>query len=326
MTSTNKCLICGHSCKIVQINNSSSSYECKVCGKHILTVALQSEMEATPKDLRARISACISEMYINRERPKLMKEGLDDTMKAYVRHIQARDWTEDPSPIEVPQKIEDILNRFPSTVSERFDRTLKNLHHLSSHPGESICLDNKQAIPIFFAENEGAYIFFRNALQDDGLIEISNAAGCITLTAKGWNRIAEIERNIAGKNSNQGFVAMAFDKTLDCIYKNGIERAINENGYTSRRMDLKEHNEKICDAIIAEIRKSRFIVADFTLQRSGVYFEAGYALGLGIPVIWTCKESDKENLHFDTRQYNHILWGNELDLYKRLGVRIKATI
>lgn len=91
-------------------------------------------------------------------------------------------------------------------------------------------------------------------------------------------------------------------------------------------MDLKEHNEKICDTIIAKIRKSRFMVADFTGLRGGVYFEAGYALGLGLPVIWTCKNDHKDELHFDTRQYNHILWIDESDLYEKLRRRIEATI
>ena len=91
-------------------------------------------------------------------------------------------------------------------------------------------------------------------------------------------------------------------------------------------MDLKEHNDKICDAIVAEIRKSRFVVADFTGHRGGVYFEAGFALGLGIPVIWTCKKEELPKTHFDTRQYNHIDWENEGDLFIRLKNRIEATI
>jgi len=52
------------------------------------------------------------------------------------------------------------------------------------------------------------------------------------------------------------------------------------------------HNEKICDKIVSEIRKSRLLVADFTDNRGGVYFEAGFAMGLSIPVIWMCRASD----------------------------------
>src|SRR2546425_7151655 len=72
--------------------------------------------------------------------------------------------------------------------------------------------------------------------------------------------------------------------------------------------DSTEDPEKICDRILSEIRRSQFMIADFTKQRPGVYFEAGFAMGLGRPVVWTCREDDVASLHFDTRQYNHVLW------------------
>lgn len=128
------------------------------------------------------------------------------------------------------------------------------------------------------------------------------------------------------KDTNQVFVAMWFASSLARAYSAGMEKAIRDCGYDPIRIDLKEHNDKICDAIIAEVRKSRFMVADFTGHRGGVYFEAGYALGFGIPVIWTCREGDSEGLHFDTRQYNHIIWKDETDLYEKLRRRIEATI
>ena len=92
------------------------------------------------------------------------------------------------------------------------------------------------------------------------------------------------------------------------------------------RVDLKEHNDKICDLIVAEIRRSKFVVADFTLHKAGVYFEAGFALGLGIPVVWTCREDELNQTHFDTRQYNHVVWKDAQDLFEKLKRRIEATI
>ena len=92
------------------------------------------------------------------------------------------------------------------------------------------------------------------------------------------------------------------------------------------KVDLVEHNGKIDDFIVAQIRRSGLLVADFTGHRGGVYFEAGFAMGLGIPVIWTCRDSDIDELHFDTRQYNHIAWTNPQDLQERLQNRIAATI
>lgn len=77
---------------------------------------------------------------------------------------------------------------------------------------------------------------------------------------------------------------------------------------------------------VLQIRRSKFLVADFTVQRGGVYFEAGFAYGLGIPVIWSCKKTDLVNLHFDIRQYNFIDWKTPEELCERLCTRILATI
>jgi hypothetical protein len=49
-------------------------------------------------------------------------------------------------------------------------------------------------------------------------------------------------------------------------------------------------------------------------------------LGLGRPVIWLCDKSDRENVHFDTRQFNTIEYTNAEDLMKQLQIRIEAVL
>ena len=72
------------------------------------------------------------------------------------------------------------------------------------------------------------------------------------------------------------------------------------------------------------------MVADFTQgedgARGGVYFEAGFAQGLGIPVIYSCHKDSIDKLHFDTRQYAHIVWKNSKELRVGLLNRIRARI
>jgi nucleoside 2-deoxyribosyltransferase len=92
------------------------------------------------------------------------------------------------------------------------------------------------------------------------------------------------------------------------------------------RIDQKEHANKICDEIIAEIRRSRFVVADYTGHRGGVYYEAGFATGRGLHVILTCRKNDMDKLHFDIRQYNCIDWQSPEQLAQRLQVRIEALL
>jgi hypothetical protein len=119
---------------------------------------------------------------------------------------------------------------------------------------------------------------------------------------------------------------MWFDESTNAAYEHGIMRAIQEAGYIPRRIDRVETTGKIDDEILSEIRKSRFLVADFTGQRQSVYFEAGFALGLGRTVIWTCQEEEIADLRFDTRQYAHIPWNTPEELRERLRRRIEAVV
>lgn len=144
------------------------------------------------------------------------------------------------------------------------------------------------------------------------------------VTVEGWERLEPP----AGGGGIPGrcFIAMSFDPSLSNAYELGIRPAVIDCGFDPIRIDRVHHNEKICDKILAEVRLSQFIVADFTLQRAGVYFEAGFAMGLGCPVIWICREDGFKNTHFDTRQYNHIVWSTPEDLKVKLTDRIRATI
>ncbi len=123
---------------------------------------------------------------------------------------------------------------------------------------------------------------------------------------------------------------MWFNDAMNTVFDNGIEPAIKEAGYDPVRIDRKEHNNKIDEEIIAEIRKARFVVADFTHgndgARGGVYYEAGFAHGLGVPVIFSCRKDCLNKVHFDTRQYNHISWDSPDQLRIAIRNRILATV
>ena len=78
---------------------------------------------------------------------------------------------------------------------------------------------------------------------------------------------------------------------MDDAFTNGLKAAIEDDcHYRCRRIDAKEYNGDVVDELMAEIRESRFVVCDLTEHRNGVYFEGGFAMGLEIPTIWTCRE------------------------------------
>jgi hypothetical protein len=218
-------------------------------------------------------------------------------------------------------------------VAERLDRTLLNLTLLSPKLGKRIELANGRDYPVGYAEDDEVFDFLLGQLQRSGYLDSDEARAsgdevppAVRLNVDGWNYVAELQRARAGTDPLQAFVGMAFRDDVKAAYTEGIEPGIQDAGYNSLRIDRKEHNNKIDDEIFAEIRKSRFVVADFTHHRGGVYLEAGFAQGLDLPVIWTVRKDQIKKCHFDTRQYNHIDWTTPQELRERLRLRIEATI
>lgn len=308
------CKVCHHEVESVDRDGSRdiTLYLCPVCGEFGMTRSAAMDLERMSNEDRAKVSAYLRERTLRQDPMVTLLSG---------SHTGS---------IDIPAvAIKDVLDSgFPQSLADRLDRALNNLYRMSTHLGAEIRLDDRKDYPLLFAENADAFKFIAETLQAAGWLKLHPMFGPtqVVVTAKGLDRIAELGRNKAWKESKQAFVAMWFDSSLDKAWDAGFKKACGTSGYDARRMDLVEHNQKICDAIIAEIRRSRFVVADFTGHRGGVYFEAGYALGLGIPVIWTCQKDDLEKTHFDTRQYNHIAWENEEDLFVRLKNRIEATI
>lgn len=315
MSEPANCQLCGQSCTYENLAwlQDVTVCDCPACGKYGVSSSALQSLEDVGNGDRAKISAFLRERSLQGEQPIILLTEIPSGMQS-------------EKPIITIAEI--IEERFPSLISDRLDRILKNIYRSSKFPGERVRFHITTDRPVFFAENDEAMLFLAKTLEQKGLVSLSWTSGTVdvTLTEAGWNRIAELEIGKSRANSNQVFVAMWFDASLTNAWQHGFSKACNAAGYKALRVDLKEHNEKICDAIIAEIRKSRFVVADFTGHRGGVYFEAGYALGLGIPVIWTCRKDELEKTHFDTRQYNHIDWENEGDLFVRLKNRIEATI
>jgi nucleoside 2-deoxyribosyltransferase len=161
-------------------------------------------------------------------------------------------------------------------------------------------------------------------LQAKGYLQRKGNAGPWRITAEG--HIAADELGSRRAQSTQGFVAMWFDPKMDEARDQGLRPAIEAAGYSPLVISEIEHTGKIDDRIIAEIRRSAFVVADFTGHRGGVYFEAGFAMGLNLPVMWTCRQDQMKELHFDIRQYNCIDWTEIPELRERLQKRIEARL
>ena len=134
---------------------------------------------------------------------------------------------------------------------------------------------------------------------------------------------------------DQCFIAMWYDDKIMEYYNEFIAPAVKDSGFEPYLVAKDPHDERIDNHIIGQIRKSRFMIADLTGGRGGVYYEAGYAQGIGLPVMWCCnkewstlvpilegpdlREIPKEGetvtcekwsklLHFDIRQLPFNFW------------------
>ena len=210
-----------------------------------------------------------------------------------------------------------------TSISGNLEKLLAFITRRCPRPSQTVPINAQADYPVIDAIAPKELDFFLAYAQELGFVKW-NDGNVYSLTPKGW---AHVRGDSGVPVPGRCFVAMAFRPELSGAFQDGIRAAIQDDcGFEAVRMLELEHNDKICDRIIVEIRRAQFIIADFTFHRGGVYFEAGFAQALGRPVIWTCKACHFKRLHFDTRQYNHIRWETADDLRKQLTARVRGTI
>ena len=203
-----------------------------------------------------------------------------------------------------PPKIFDGLS-----VESKIIRALQTIAQKWSVPGTTLQLNNHHW-PLFCDSGVYEYGWIMLSLSDRELFAgmcdwlskgVFAAKG--TLTAKAW---AELEAaKTKYQQHNLCFVAMRFLKELDPLFE-AMRRACNRAGYLCERVDTDPHADHIDNRLIDMLNRCRFVIADFTEDSRNVYFEAGYARGLGKAVIWTRGAAQK--VAFDTKQFYFIDW------------------
>jgi hypothetical protein len=195
--------------------------------------------------------------------------------------------------------------------------------------GATLLLRKEDLVGVSWSLGPGEVDYLLDYLVSLGLVGLSQAEpGFVGLKVlvSGWKRVEEI-RGVAGP-SEQGFVAMWFAEEVKAAWVNGLKPGIEDAGYYAHRVDSKEYPGRVDDEIVAQIRRSRFLVADLTGHRPAVYYEVGFAHGLGLPVFFTCRDDHfaAEKQCFDVRQFNTIKWSAPKELRDKLAMRIEASI
>lgn len=236
--------------------------------------------------------------------------------------------------------IESNNSLIPITPKDKKDKLLNYIYKQQKYDGQDItfALDEKEGTnhkfwELLFFKNKREVDFYINLLENEGLLivyrmDMPGDAQVVTgrvLSASGIEYLINLQE---GEYSNNCFIAMSFTDEMFKVFDSAIQPAIDATGFRPLIIS-KEHlssETTINDGIIAGIKKSRFTIADFTDNRNGVYFEAGFALGRGQKVIYTCKEDHLKNLHFDIRAYQQIVWKDAADFKQKLIDKIEAFI
>jgi nucleoside 2-deoxyribosyltransferase len=150
----------------------------------------------------------------------------------------------------------------------------------------------------------------RTRITRSGASETSDA---YEPTLDGWELFEEERRG--GAAGHYGFMALKFgDEKLDTLLESVIRPGIREaTGYDVVDMRSVARAGIIDNLMRAQIRDSAFVLADLTHDNLGAYWEAGFAEGIGKPVIYLCEQAkfEETQTHFDTNHSTTVVWSLE---------------
>jgi len=278
-------------------NKDGTGYVCAVCGPFFIT---------RPAEINSR------------------NQQPDPRFPSWIRGYEENQLA---PPFITSNLLEEVAKNLPNySPLEKQLILLRAIERRTKYPGFWVVINDLVDYPLAWATNSEELDYLLKALEQRNFVErsIIKDGMSFTIRPEGWEHLDQI----AGKPafSNQTFIAMSFNKEMNIVWTEGIKPAVERAGYKPVRVDKEPHIDRIDAKIISEIKDALFIVADVTGQKQGVYFEAGFALGLKRPVIWCVREDDFSNVHFDTRQYNHIVYKEPKDLQEQLYNVICAVI
>ncbi|MFA6598365.1 MAG: hypothetical protein WCS69_11620 [Ignavibacteriaceae bacterium] len=231
--------------------------------------------------------------------------------------------------------IEQIKTSFTlPKLKEQCDNLILWLGKSATKPNKVVNCFPEQLVSIIGAYDALGVQYIASHLLEDGIINepklkvgLLPQVYALQLTFKGWEKYYELQRT--NKDSFLVFMAMQYDnETLQKIYKDVVIDAVKKTGFDIRKLDDVKRAGLIDDKLRVEIRRSKFIIADLSDENRGSYWEAGFAEGLGMTVIYICEEEkfDKLSTHFDTNHNLTIKWKNDTEGLKKFADELKATI
>ena len=336
---TGKCPICNSDQTTIRpdYNRDSIFYDCPLCGRFQLDVSAYAK-----RNIRInRLAPYLLHNAIHLKAGEKPRYHTTLSEEECAKHRESYDQGQNTHgyPIHMDQYV--IDNWYPKTFSEKIDKILLYLNDKLEHFGESKQFSHTELEILFFIDRYETVFLGDSKLRDPSVcyqeavkmlhylkeeryvVYSTDLDGSVYLSIDphGYSRIDEFQRYMS--NGNDALVAMEFGEKTKSV-REAIRKGIIAAGYNPIIYDEVENNDYIMPELLKSIRDSKFVVADLSDHNNGAYFEEGYAMGIGKPVIQLCRKGVE--LHFDAAQKNTIVLETESELSDRLTNRIKATI
>ena len=239
--------------------------------------------------------------------PYQNKRDMLHLISAYIRELTDCDETVALS----ANDLESITNspKIPLTIEDKGNRLLQYLYRHSEGPGETVVIHPlAESYNLTYSPNQQELVYIIDMLINKKLL--IREGRNFMLTEKGWREAAA---SAGGKKLKPCFVLISDDEVIRTEWLEKLFPKIEQCGYLPRLLTHTKtyHQDKYSLELLTE---SKLIIADLTGQSPEVYFAAGYAYGLDIPVIWTVNSSEANKLYVQINEIRPIVWGTTEEL------------
>lgn len=298
---TNQCVLCGVQAEIETGKGGydGTHYHCPNCGEYKISGTALQGLKTKREVERAILSHAVFKMQTKNGSsiPEL------DTRMIEIILEQNPNL---PSPIEVAENL--IIYVGDSTVNLAGRSLLIDERHLPAKIGAIACDD---------------VMHLTMQLKESGLFTTNSGGPRFQLSFRGWEEYHTLKEKQS--ISKLAFMAMPFKCERVVKVFEHFKNATAKTGFELRNDCLETPRVgQITDHIRVAIRRSRFVIADLTGGNQGAYWEAGFAEGLGRPVIYSCEKSFFPKVHFDTQGLQTVIW--DIDDIDTACGQLKAII
>lgn len=231
--------------------------------------------------------------------PHQKKRDMLHLISAYIREL-----TDCGGKVELSaEQLESIVNSpdIPIAIEEKGGRLLQYLQRHSGGPGEPVVIHPLSGnFNLTYSPNMQEMVYIMDKLSSERMLIREGTA--FKLTEKGWN---EATARAGGKKLKPCAILIPDFEALRTEWQDLLPK-IEQYGYLPHLISNSQTQNR--ETVTLElISDSKLILADLTGQSPEVYFLAGYALGLKIPVIWTVSSKEADSLPLKLKEIRPIV-------------------